>query len=102
MPEEITVRNWRRSRSFGWGYSTKPTGKDSLSVALPTQPAYTGTYRQVCEAIRSDPNYASLRDGAYYLAAWFYQGRRITHTKIDRWYAGFTALDDADLTIHVM
>ena len=77
--KEIEVHNPFRSRRFGFGYSTRPSGRDALSIELPVRPDYTGTINQVLEAIRSDQLLASLRSGGtYYTASWFFDGHRIT------------------------
>jgi len=41
---ETTV-NIRRSRKFGFGWSTEPTGRDAYSIKPPEAPNYTGTIK---------------------------------------------------------
>ena len=79
MPEEITVKNYRRSRKFGWGWSTTPTGEDAYSIEAPTVPDYEGTLKQLDEAINNDRAFQNL-GGAFFNTAWFYGGQRISHT----------------------
>ncbi len=77
MSNEVVIHNWQRSRSFGWEYSTTPTGHGS-EIALPAKPFYTGTYRQITEKRGADSAFNNL-GGTYHTEAWFYKGRRITH-----------------------
>ena len=117
MPEEITVKNFRRSKKFGWGWSCIPTGQDT-DIEIPAAPDYTGTLRQLEKDQQDDAVFQNL-GGAFYNTAWFFQGKRITHTwvfsptedsiTIDeegthwrdvpyeyRWREGFHPLDDLD------
>ena len=104
---EITVRNWRRSRSFGWAWSCTPTGEDAYSIEIPSRPDYTGTYGQVVDAMLADRTFASIKGGGgFYATAWFYKGGRIVATQIarDDWWQGFipeTDARDPDITIRV-
>lgn len=66
-------------KRFGWGWSTTPTGKDAYSIELPSAPDHTGTVKQVREASQADTGFQNL-GGAFYNTAWFYGGRRITHS----------------------
>ena len=77
MTTEITVD--LQDKKFGWGWSTSPTGEDAYSIKAPTAPDYTGTAASVRRKSRSDVAFQSL-GGAFYNTAWFYDGRRITHT----------------------
>ena len=102
---EVTIRNWRRSRSFGFGWSSIPTGRGT-EIEIPQRPDYTGTYNQVVDAVANDRAFASAKSGgAYYCAAWFYNGQRITHTEFGGWHEGFMANwfapEDRDITIRV-
>lgn len=76
MPEEL--RATRRSKKFGWGYSTNPSGDGPYSISAPTSPDYEGTIGQVTDAIASDPVYNNL-GGAFSATRWFYRGQPITH-----------------------
>jgi hypothetical protein len=105
---EITVTNWRRSRAFGFGWSSIPTAHGT-EIETPKRPDYTGTVRQVQEAIREDRALAAtVSGGAYTSQVWFYKGKRITATKFgDHWYDGLAfayldADDDKDITIRVV
>ena len=103
---EITVRNWRRSRSFGWGWSTVPTG-EGINIEIPERPDYVGTYRQLCEAEAEDRAFQSSKSGgAFYATRWFYKGKPIVGTRYaGEWYSGFVTswLDDCqDVTIRVV
>ncbi len=79
MPDEIAIKNFRRSRKFGWGWSSTPTGENAYSIEVPDAPDYTGTLRQLFQDRADDVAFHSL-DGAFYDTAWFYDGRGITHT----------------------
>lgn len=93
MPEEITVKNYRRSRKFGWGWSTTPIGEDAYSIERPSIPDYEGTLNQLDEAISNDKAFQGM-GGAFFNTAWFYDRRRITHT----WQFGITGgLEDHPL-----
>lgn len=104
--QEITIRNWRRSRSFGFGWSSVPTGHGT-EIMVRERPDYTGTYRQVLDAIEEDRAFASTKaGGAYYSTAWFYRGQRIVGTRFGSdWHRGFFVdwlmPEDHDLTIRV-
>ena len=76
-----TVEVTRRSRKFGWGYSTNPTGDDAYSIKVPTSPRYTGTINQVSGAKSEDPYYNKL--GVAYNSCWFYNGKRIYAASLD-------------------
>ena len=78
LANEITVPNFGRSRKFGWGWTTSPTGQGT-SIEIPTSPDYTGTLGQLRQDRADDRAFHSL-GGAFYNTAWFYGGRRITHT----------------------
>ncbi len=120
MPKEITVKNFRKNRKFGWGWSTTPTGEDAYSIETPDAPDYEGTLNQLQEARRNDRAFNNL-GGAFFNTAWFYRGKRITHTRVfgpmgptyteygeeiedveydDRWEPKFNQdTDDKDITI---
>jgi hypothetical protein len=77
MKLEITVTNPTLSRKWGWEYSTQPE-RNSTSIVPPTKPYYTGTLRQVREAIEKDSTFASVQSGnTYYASRWFYDGKPI-------------------------
>ena len=76
---EIIIKNWKRSRSFGWGYSFTPTGEDAYSIKYPSAPDHAGTIAQITDAIDDDATFQA-RGGAFYNSAWFYKGQRITYT----------------------
>jgi len=76
---EIIVKNYRRSRKFGWGYSFTPTGEDAYSIKTPAAPDHTGTLSQIADAIQHDRTWQA-KGGAFYNTAWFHDGRRITAT----------------------
>ena len=104
---EVTITNWRRSRSFGFGWSSVPTGHGT-DTEVPRRPDYTGTMRQVQADIRHDRALAAtISGGAYLSRVWFYKGRRIVGTRWgDSWYEGFAldyldCDDDRDITIRV-
>ena len=104
---EITVTNWRRSRAFGFGWSSIPTGHGT-EIETPKRPDYTGTVRQVQEAIREDRALAAtVSGGAYHSRVWFYKGRRIVATLWGgTWRDDFALLwlegdNDPDVTIKV-
>jgi len=75
---EITIKNYRKSRKFGWGYSFTPTGEDAYSIKIPTAPDYTGTLSQIQNKKDSDKTFQETT--AFSSTAWFYSGQRITHT----------------------
>ena len=66
----------RRSRKFGWGYSTTPTGDDAYSIEFPSEPQYTGTVNQVYRARSENPYYNNL-GGVCSNSCWFYNGKPI-------------------------
>ena len=77
MSTTVTVTNWRRSRKFGWSYSTTPTGR-GIEIERPEHPMYTGTIRQLLAVRAADRTFQSLfSGGTFYTTAWFYDGRRI-------------------------
>ena len=80
MSEEITVTNYRKSRKFGWGWSTTPTGEDAYSIETPSAPDYEGTLSQLRKAMAADKAFQTNLGSVFYNTAWFYDGRRITHT----------------------
>jgi len=113
----ITVKNFRRSRKWGWGWSITPTGEDAYAIETPGNPDYVGTLNQIARAKHEDRVFNNL-GGAFYNTAYFYSGRRVTHTwaftlihqgdewENDRydwaWEAGFHPPDDeANLQIRV-
>jgi hypothetical protein len=77
---EITVTNYRNDKRFGWGYSFTPTGRDPYSIEFPTSPDHTGTLDQIDDARDKDRTWQAHSQGAFYNTAYFYKGRRITHT----------------------
>jgi len=79
MHQEITVKNYRCSCEFGWGYTFTPTGEDAYSIEIPTRPDHVGTLRQIQDAVANDKTWQS-KDGAFYNTAWFYDGKRIIAT----------------------
>jgi len=81
MTETITITNFMKSRRFGWGYSTTPTGEGPYSIEVPTKPMHTGTVGGVCDAIQNDRTFNSL-GGTFRNTAWFWNGQRITHTLV--------------------
>lgn len=84
--QTITVENATRSRKFGFGYSTKPTGDGPYSIETPAAPDYTGTIRQVEEQIENDAYLASLKHGTLHTTAFFYDGRRIVNEQEFNWW----------------
>ena len=79
--KEITLKNVFRTRKFGWGWSCTPTGRDAYEIQTPTHPDYTGTLRQIGEAKATDRTWQSMASGGTFTnQAWFYNGKRITHT----------------------
>ena len=62
--------NITRRTIVGFGYNTKPTG-NATEIAPTERPDYTGTIKQVLEAIDADRTFASMRQGTYYTTAWF-------------------------------
>lgn len=76
MPKKFKAT--RRSKKFGWGYSTNPSGDGPYGITPPTSPDYEGTIGQVTDAIASDPVYNNL-GGAFSATRWFLKGRVITH-----------------------
>lgn len=118
---EITITNYRKRRKFGWGWSTIPTGEDAYSIEVPEAPDYVGTLNQLDEARANDKAFHSL-GGVFYNTAWFWNGKRITHTwawaalespvtplgewrenvKYGwRWVSGFEPRIEADIKIRV-
>lgn len=76
---EITIKNYRRSRKFGWAYTFAPTG-EGLSIETPTMPDYVGTLNQLHEIRNNDTTWMVHCRSAFYNTADFYAGERITHT----------------------
>lgn len=76
---EILVENYHFDKEFGWGYTFTPTG-EGTSIETPSGPDYTGTIEEIRQAIRSDKTWQVHSRTAFYNSAWFYKGRRITHT----------------------
>jgi len=86
--QTVTITNPTRTRKWGWGYSTNPTGRDAYSIEMPSRPDYTGTLKTVQDAIDSDRTYASMKSGGTFInTQWFYDGKRITNRAefIDWW-----------------
>ena len=86
--QTVTVTNPTRTRKWGFGYSTKPTGRDGYSIELPSSPDYTGTLKTLQDAIEDDRHLASLKSGGTLVnVQWFYDGKRITNRAefIDWW-----------------
>ena len=79
MHQEITIKNYRRSRKFGWGYTFTPTGEDAYSIETPSRPDHVGTLNQIDDDIASDRTWRA-RGGAFYNTAWFHDGKRILAT----------------------
>lgn len=78
---EVIVKNFRRSRKFGWGYSFTPSGRSATSIETPSTPQYMGTLGKIQDSIEGDRTFqVHSHGGAFYTTAWFYDGRRITHT----------------------
>lgn len=77
---EVTVRNYRMSRRFGWAYSFHPTGRTPYEIETPARPMDTGTLRQLAQVIEDDRTWQVHSRSASSATAWFYDGRRITHT----------------------
>ena len=76
---EITVSS--NSRQFGWGYSTTPAGTGPYDIEHPAGPEHVGTLGQIAAAREADRTYAAIiSGGTFHNDAWFYNGRRITHT----------------------
>ena len=105
---EITINNVNRSRSFGWGYSYKPTDNGS-EIDIPSSPVHTGTLNQINDAIRADRT-LNAHSNCYRNDAWFYKGNRIvaTYTVIVDgdtakwgWAAGFVYEGEESLTIRI-
>lgn len=88
--KEIEIKNSNRSRSFGWGYSFTPSGNGS-EIEIPSKPTYTGTIKQILEAIATDRVLQSSQS-LYKSDAWFYKGRRIVAT----WGWGFIKMGPDD------
>ena len=81
MESQVVVTNPFRSRKFGFGYTCTPTG-NGTEIETPSKPDYTGTLKQVQEAVDADRLLASFRSGGtFYNTAWFYDGRRIVGAK---------------------
>ncbi len=78
MSTEITVKNYRSSRKFGFGYTFTPTGEDAYSIETSSAPDHTGTLGQIHAAKEADRTFQS--ETAFRNTAWFYDGKRITHT----------------------
>lgn len=76
MPKKLKAT--RRSKKFGWGYSTNPSGDGPHSISAPTSPDYEGTIGQVTDKIAEDPVYNNL-GGAFSATRWFFKGQVITH-----------------------
>lgn len=74
---EITVD--LQDGKFGWGWSCTPTGEDAYSIEVPKGPDHVGTVASVRRKAQNDRAFNSL-GGAFYNTAWFYDGKRITHT----------------------
>jgi len=85
---EFTVKNYKRDRRFGWGWTTQPTGHGT-EIETPGAPSYLGTLAQLRRERATDAAFNSL-GGAFYNTAWFYQGKRITHTWV------YTIVETAD------
>ena len=74
--------NIRRSRKFGFGWSTEPTGRDAYSIKPPEAPNYTGTIKSIMRSRASDRAYQTYATGNatnYYATRWFWNGKPITH-----------------------
>jgi hypothetical protein len=78
----MIIKNPNRTRKWGWGYSTTPSGVDAYSIVPPTRPDYVGTLKQVREAIRNDRAYNSL-GGAFHCDRWFYDGKPLSAYIVD-------------------
>lgn len=78
--KEIEIRNAYKSRSFGWGFRTQPTG-NGTSIETPTVPDTKGTIHQCLEHKNTDTCFQSIvRGGALVNTAWFYKDQRIIST----------------------
>ena len=74
-----------KDNAWGWGYSTQPVQTPTgLVVAVPDRPDYTGTVKEIKDAIRRDRTYHSL-GGACHCDRWFYAGRLVT--AFEWWFA---------------
>ena len=80
--KQITVKNPYRNRKFGFGWNASPSEYPDgrgYYYEPPAKPDYTGTIRQVYEAIENDRTFASIRSGnTFHSTAWFYGDKRIT------------------------
>jgi hypothetical protein len=74
MSAEITIKNIRACRKFGFGYSYTPTGHGT-EIEAPAHPEHTGTLKQIESALGSDLLLKNER--AFRADAWFYDGKRI-------------------------
>lgn len=72
----------RRTKNFGWGYSTTPSGEDAYSIEPPSAPMYTGTPNQVLENRKNDRTFNSL-GGAFYAERYFLGGVPIRLQRFD-------------------
>lgn len=88
MTEEVTIDEPIKSRKWGWGYETEPTGEDAYSIKAPSRPDYRGTPKSLLRAQGNDRTYQSFIGGGTYVnAAWFYEGKMVEAIRVgNRWW----------------
>jgi hypothetical protein len=89
--DTVEVSNPTRSRRWGFGYSTHPTGESPYGIERPSRPYHVGTIKQVREAIAADRTLRSLRSGGTFMCrSWFFDGVAVSSEDVQEW------LDDLD------
>jgi hypothetical protein len=85
MSTTLTIQNPTRSRRWGFGYCTSPTGDGPYSIEVPNRPEHTGTIRQVREAIASDRTYRSfVSGGVFFTRQWFFDGQPVMRDDVEQ------------------
>lgn len=76
MTTEIIIKNANRSRKFGYGISTTPSGHGT-EIEPPTTPDYTGTLKQIEDQVEADHLYLNSIQNVHKSRRWFYDGQPI-------------------------